>query len=462
LPSPERATLQAASVIGRRFPFRVLDAIAGANGDLSEHLLRLQQADLVRERARLPELEYIFKHHMVQEVTYGTLLQDQRAELHGKVADLLMSLYPERLDELHGALGRHFSAAGDRERALRHYKRAARRAEQVFAYDEATHHLQHALALLDLDHAISDRIRLLEDLADARGYLAEQVAAVSLYQEAIDLWHSLDAGDKWVHVRLLRKIGDAVASMQLLDERSRHDDMAFELLDRASEETQGEPPHPEMVRVLLAKFKLETRHVASRLNWDAAAVAAHSAVEIAEQLDDLELLAAALDPFESLHFNQGNINEQVKTGLRRLELIQGLESVDIRSEASVLLGAGVALKNAGKFKEALEHLWQAEVRAREIQATLMQASALGARIECLFRLDRWDEVLDLEIEQQDLHKRYGIARAGPICFSISFSASVHALRGELVEAKELREEAYDIMTTAGSGSEDEWVRNQHF
>ena len=52
-------------MIGRRFAYRVLGAIASVNGDLSDHLLHLQQADLVRERARIPELEYIFKHVIV-------------------------------------------------------------------------------------------------------------------------------------------------------------------------------------------------------------------------------------------------------------------------------------------------------------------------------------------------------------------------------------------------------------
>ncbi len=97
-----------------------------------------------------------------------------------------------------------------------------------------------------------------------------------------------------------------------------------------------------------------------------------------------------------------------------------------------------------------------------IQAVEVLAQALGAQTECWFRRDRWNEVVEIEESLLGLHHRYGIARAGPICFFLGFSASVNALRGERERARDLREEAYEIMTTAGAGSEERWVRLQHF
>lgn len=456
LPPAVRSTLQAASVIGRRFPFRVLEAIASADGDLRDQLLRLQQADLVRERARIPELEYIFKQHVVQEVTYGTLLREQCSNLHRQVAETLIDLFPERIDELHGTLGRHYAEAGDAEPAAEHYEQAARRAEEVFAYEEAAQFLELALIL---GPGEEKQFELLERQADIRGFLGENVVAVSLFQAAQEL---LDPSDKWSKVRLFRKIGETIAAMNSYEDRREYDDLAYESLVRATELIEGEPPSSESVRVLLTWFPTKIRHLSVRQDWEAAEAHASAALEMAEELDDPAALTAALAAFEAIYHRQDRFEEQTQAALRRLELSRHPDSQDLRAEAAALLAVGAALKNYGNFEEAIDYLEQAEQLAGKIQDIEVLADALGAQTECWFRLDRWDEVIKIEESLLGLHHRYGLARTGPICYYLSFSASLNALRGELKRARELREEAYAIMTTAGSGSEERWVRSQHY
>jgi predicted ATPase len=461
LPMPERSTLQAASVIGRRFPFRVLEAIASSNGDLRDHLLRLQQADLVRERARIPELEYIFKHHVVQEVTYGTLLQEQCSQLHRQVAESLIDLFPERIDELHGNLARHYAQAGDAELAAEHYEQAARRAEEIFAYEEAAQLLELALEATPEGEKTEKRAARLESLGDVRTYLGENALAVATYQEALDLWQSSDDMDKWTSVRLLRKIGDAVALTQTHEDREQLDDVGKKSLKLATDQTTGEPPHPEAARVLMARFLLEVGR-AIRQDWGAAEAHAQAALKMAEQLGDPTLLSDALAATELIYHGRGEIHEQLQIALRRVELARDPNFRGLRARASALLSAGVAHKNVGNFGEAMPLLEEAYILAQEIQAISLQADALGEQAECWFRQDRWDAVVELDERLLALHSRYGISRAGPICFSLGFSASVNALRGNPERARELREEAYQIMITAGGGSENDWVRNQHY
>jgi len=457
LPQSERATLQAASVIGRRFGYRVLGAIASANGDLSDQLLHLQQADLVRERARIPELEYIFKHVIVQEVAYGTLLAEQRAHLHQQVAQALIDLFPDRLEELDGALGRHYAAAGNAERGIKHYARAAQRAEAMFAYEEAAQFLELAL---ELGPGEETRIELLERQADIRVFLGEYVVAVSLYQAAQGL---LDPSDKWSRVRLLRKISNVITGPEIYELWLKYGDLALDSLSLAAELIEGEPPNSESVRVLLSWFSLKiVPDDSGKQDWDAAEASATAALEMAEELNDPAALTAALAALEAMYHRQDKFEEQTQVALRRLELSRHPQFQDLRSEAAALLAVGVALKNHGKFRKAMTYLEQAEQLAERIQAVEVLAQALGAQTECWFRRDRWNEVLEIEESLLGLHHRYGIARAGPICFFLGFSASVNALRGERERARDLREEAYEIMTTAGAGSEEGWVRLQHY
>ncbi len=456
LPQTVRSTLQAASVIGRRFAFRVLGAIATASGNLSDHLLQLQQSDLVRERARIPELEYIFKHVIVQEVTYGSLLGEQRAQLHQQVADTLIELFPDRMDELHGSLGRHYAAAGDSERAIQHYVNAANRAQDLYAYEEAAQYLELAV---ELDPDASLRFELMERLADVHVLLAENIEAVSLYRNMLDL---ADPQDRWTRVRLLRKTADAITNINDYDDRMRYDPLATDSLMEATQLTEGEPPHPETVRVLLSWFPMKVRTLRGRQNWAEAEKWATAAMEMATEIGDRVGEAAALARFEGIYHRQDRFDDQAQVALRRLEISRDPDYLDPRLEASALVAVGVALKNWGKFSEALTYLEEAEQLAERIQSIEDLAEALGAQTECLFRMDRWDEVIDIGGRLLQLHSDYGLGRSGAICFFLGFSASVNALRGESEEARELREEAYDIMISVSGGTEAEWVRNQHY
>lgn len=132
-----RQTLQLASVIGRSFLYRILQAISEEEVDLVWHLAQLQRADLVREKARLPELEYTFKHSLTQEAAYSSLLFEQRREFHRRVARTLENLFKGREAEFAGLLAHHYDAAGDREKAIGYLLLAGDKARLEYASEEA-------------------------------------------------------------------------------------------------------------------------------------------------------------------------------------------------------------------------------------------------------------------------------------------------------------------------------------
>ena len=86
----------------------------------------LEARGLIRLAAQQPELEYLFRHWLVQDAAYGSLLKQERRLLHGRVGEALEALYPDRRDELAAVLGMHFEEAGEAEKAVTYLSAAGR------------------------------------------------------------------------------------------------------------------------------------------------------------------------------------------------------------------------------------------------------------------------------------------------------------------------------------------------
>src|SRR5258707_858405 len=81
----------------------------------------LDAADLIRLSQVEPNLEYLFRHALVQDAAYESLLKSDRQRLHLVVGQILEKVYPERLDELAPVLGHHFYEAGSRSEAQKYF-----------------------------------------------------------------------------------------------------------------------------------------------------------------------------------------------------------------------------------------------------------------------------------------------------------------------------------------------------
>jgi hypothetical protein len=115
----------------------------------------------------------------------------------------------------------------------------------------------------------------------------------------------------------------------------------------------------------------------------------------------------------------------------------------------------------GEYAEALPYLEEAADLATDIQAMDQITNALGIRAQCLFRLDRWDEVLENEEKWRDLERRFARERIGETCFFVALSASIFALRGDANRSDSYAKESFDYMVSM-SGLQEEWQRNQFY
>src|SRR5262249_4911203 len=109
LESELKQVLRLAAVIGRTFYRRILQAIDEADHQLETCLDQLQELEFVRKRRLAPEVEYIFKHALVHEASYQSILTERRRELHKRVADAIEALFSERVDEFASFLAYHYA-----------------------------------------------------------------------------------------------------------------------------------------------------------------------------------------------------------------------------------------------------------------------------------------------------------------------------------------------------------------
>ena len=107
----------------------------------------LESSGLIKLAATQPELEYLFRHVLVQDAAYDTLLKQERRRLHVSVAETLEALYPERLDELAAMLAWHYQEAEEAQRALPWLIRAGHYAQRRYANTEAFSFFERAEAL---------------------------------------------------------------------------------------------------------------------------------------------------------------------------------------------------------------------------------------------------------------------------------------------------------------------------
>jgi class 3 adenylate cyclase/predicted ATPase len=196
--APVKEVAQIGAAIGREFAYPLLAAVAPLNErDLQQALQQLIDAELVFRRGTPPLATYSFKHALVQEAAYSSLLRSRRQLLHARIAAILEQQHPAVEPEL---LAHHYSHAGFAERAVDYWQSAGQRAAARSAMAEAAGHLTRSLeALATLPEGPARRSKELDlqtalgtALIAAKGYAAEETG--SAFARARALAAEMDDG----------------------------------------------------------------------------------------------------------------------------------------------------------------------------------------------------------------------------------------------------------------------------
>jgi len=175
---------QLGAVLGREFAYELLQAIAPQDEDtLQMGLAQLVEAELLYQRGRPPRARYIFKHALIQDAAYASLLKRTRQQVHQHIAQVLEAQFPETAEAQPELLAHHYTEAGLTEKAVHYWHKAGQRANERSAYVEAIVHLRQGLALLEtlpetpqrLQREVDMHIALGASLIATKGYGAPEV-----------------------------------------------------------------------------------------------------------------------------------------------------------------------------------------------------------------------------------------------------------------------------------------------
>jgi predicted ATPase len=192
--APAREAAQIAAALGRRFSHELISAVAPTpQPELDSALAQLVSAELIFRRGTPPDAEYTFKHALVQDAAYSTLLRSRRQSIHARIAATLESQFPEIVAAQPQVMARHCAEAGLNEKAVSYRLKAGQQAVARSAMTEAVAQLQNGLDLLanlpespwraqqELDLQIA-RVRALKA---TRGHAAPAVAETIVRARAL-------------------------------------------------------------------------------------------------------------------------------------------------------------------------------------------------------------------------------------------------------------------------------------
>jgi class 3 adenylate cyclase/tetratricopeptide (TPR) repeat protein len=179
LEEPVKRTVQTAAVIGREFGLRLLTRISEMAEEVPRYLETLKHLELIHEKRFFPELEYMFKHAVTQDVAYLSLLAQRRKELHGIIGQAIEDLYAEQLEEQADILAYHYARSEHQDKAVEYLLLAGDRAARLYANAEATTYYEQALTLA----------RTLPDAPDIRRWQIDgtiKLAAVGITRQDVE------------------------------------------------------------------------------------------------------------------------------------------------------------------------------------------------------------------------------------------------------------------------------------
>jgi len=274
--APVRGVAQIGAAIGREFSFSLISAVAGIDADkLAAALAQLEDAELVFRRGRPPNAIYAFKHALVQDTAYGSLLKSRRQRLHQLIAQTICDKFAEQAETEPEVIAHHFTEAGLIDSAVDWWGKAGRRAMSRLANFEAVQSFARGLEIIGASPSgekrdkqeLSFRLSLGLPLLATRGYASTEVERN--YEAASELAERL--GDREARFTSERGLWNCVYDR---GELNRSADLARRLLDLAGEDAD------------VAKLTLAWRAYGSSLMSRAELVAAEQAFDKCITLSD--------------------------------------------------------------------------------------------------------------------------------------------------------------------------------
>jgi class 3 adenylate cyclase len=325
-----KRTVQLASVIGRQFLVRLLQRIAGFTGELEGLLGELKALEIIYEQGLLPEPAYIFKHAVIQDVAYNSLLRARRQELHRAVGRAIEELYPDRLADHAEELAHHFSQGEEWTKAFEYLLRSGDKAKYAYANQAALDYYARALEAAERLGAGFPRRRVM----DVHQRRSQVYVGMARYLDAV--------AESEKMLALAREAHDRSAEGQALV------DMAF---------------------AYFSSFRSEYAAEGKRCAEEARAIAG--------EIGDDRLLARSLTRLGAMDQSAGDLTDGDRKFEESLRISETGGFADAIAENRMFLGAHANWR--GQFQQAIEITRAAEETAAQIHDGTIELLAIAFR-----------------------------------------------------------------------------------
>jgi tetratricopeptide (TPR) repeat protein len=316
-----REVAQIGAALGREFSYELIRAVSPLDeASLQQALAKLVEAELLYQRGLPPQVRYIFKHALVQDAAYQSLLKSTRQQVHQQIAHVLEGQFPDTVETQPELVAHHYTEAGLGGQAIPYWQQAGERAVRLPAYAEAVRFYHLALQALERQEPVDEtqRCTLLLALGDAQRKAGEHLAAQETLLRTADIARALGATENFVRAALEFEI--------LTDNVGLPAAPAVRLLEEALQRL-GAEDSPLTAKTLggLARALRFTGEQQQAL------VYAQQAVAMARRLDDPELLGANL--VVTIYTLQGPEHAQQRLAYAT-EMLQLAEAANVKEGLS--------------------------------------------------------------------------------------------------------------------------------
>jgi class 3 adenylate cyclase len=460
---------QIGAVLGREFGYDLIEEVAQRPAaELQAGLGRLAEAGLLFCRGVAPQSTYLFKHALVQDAAYGTLLRASRQELHARVAAALERHFADLVQRQPELLAHHLTAAGDTERAVDQWLKAGQYAAQRSAHHEAMRHFERGLSTLAAlpEGVARDRREIELQLARGLSLFTTEgfgaVGALEIYSRARELAESRgDPRQLFMAVYGLWQSANGRGGM--IECRKFSDRLQQLTADDADEELRLQAHHSAWTTCLFSGEPAAARehceagrriydperhrlhrqlfgghdpgacagYMGAQAHWllghpDTGLTIGREALALAERIAHPFTLGTTLVMNAMLHLDR----DEPEVALRRIEAAEALvaeQRIGLVLEPLILHGTVITAQ--GAFEEAVACLRDGLARP---QAARLRPYGLARLAEALSQQGEHEEALAAVRQGLDAQERTGQRRWDP---------ELHRLKGVVLVGRNRLEEA---------------------
>lgn len=400
LDTATKEVVRAAAVIGQTFNFTTLQALLDFYPEdipLEARLQELIRFDLISRTEDIQEPVYQFKHALIQEVSYSSLLFARRRQLHHRVASYLEEAQGKNLEPAYEALVHHYHLSSDRPKTRLYSVKAAEKARQVFAHEEAIEYYQLGLnSVLGKDAAQSgERSYFMERIGDSYESSGHHLEAARIYSQALRQWARafrqpavLTVAPPGFDDTQPPKVRQAALQHKVAvsHERNSDYDSALKHLELAFNDLPPRQPRQATKIVVTRSLALFRKGL-----YEDAIYWGRLGLSLSRRTGDRHNLAYAYNILATSYLDTGSIGRAIRYRQSAISLYEELGNLPGQAEANNNLGA--CYQSLGVQDKALHHFEIALALSERIGNFANVAIAHNNVGEVLLILGRTDEAI---------------------------------------------------------------------